>query len=85
MQEGKKVFGVLFCENTDKEWGHIMANKSSKKLEIIKYSFLGEEIPVTTIPFYSNIEENIQKKVGEDLYLQTTFPLTTQYPGWVLH
>jgi len=40
-----------------------MANETSKKLEVIKYSFAGEEISIATIPFYSeDIEEKIQKK-----------------------
>jgi len=85
MQEDRKVFGILFCGNTDAEWGHVMANNSTEKFEIIKYSFIGEEIPVTTIPFYTDIGKNIQKKVGEDLYLRTAFPLTSEYPAWVLH
>ena len=86
MQENKKTFGIILHENTQEEWGHIMANDSSKKLEIIKYSFTGEEIPIITIPFYSdNIEEKIQKETGEDVYVQTAFPSTNkEYPGWVL-
>ena len=84
MQESSKIFGLILDENTQEEWGHIIANTSNKKLEVIKYDYTGNEIPVIKVPFYTDIEYQIKKETGEDVYIQTAFPLTSkEYPEWV--
>ena len=86
MQEGSKIFGLILDENTQEEWGHIIANASNKKLEVIKYDYAGNEISVANIPFYTDVEDKIKKQTGEDVYVQTAFPLTSKkYPEWVLN
>jgi hypothetical protein len=85
MQETKKVFGIIFYEYSDEEWGHIIADNKEKQLNIIKYDYIGNEIFLDSIPFYTNIEDNIKKHTGEDTYVSISFPLTKQeYPAWVL-